>query len=177
MKKLLPNLVLIALVACGGAPRTESERVTLEQKAQSTLQAMISKDATLPSLLNIAAGYVVFPEIGKGGFIAGGAHGQGVLYSQGRVVGYVELSEASIGAQIGAQSFAELIVFRDSADLQRVKLDQFALSGNASAVMLSAGVAGSTYNTNSIMVFVMPRGGAMAELSVGGQELDFEPRG
>ena len=175
MKKLLPNFLLIAAMACSGAPHTQSERATLEHQAATTVQTMIAKDATLPALLNISAGYIVFPEVGKGGFVAGAAHGRGVLYAEGRQVGFVELSEASLGAQIGAQSFAELIVFRDAADVQRVKRDKFALSANASAVVLTAGVAGSTYSSNRVMVFVVPRGGVMAELSVGGQRLDFEP--
>jgi hypothetical protein len=61
--------------------------------------------------------------------------------------------------------------------VHRLKMDKFAFSANASAVMLTSGVAGSTYNTNEVMVFVMPRGGMMAELSVSGQEMDYEPGG
>jgi lipid-binding SYLF domain-containing protein len=169
--------VLIAAVACGGAPRTESERASIEQDAALTLQRMTAKDSTLSGLLRQSAGYIVFPEIGKAGLVAGAAHGRGVLYENGRPAGYVELSEASFGAQIGAQTFAELIVFRDSYDVQRVKTDEFSLSANASAVVLDAGVAGSAVLTNGVAVFVMPRGGVMAELAVGGQRIDFEPRG
>ncbi|HEY5928223.1 MAG TPA: hypothetical protein VIV11_41330, partial [Kofleriaceae bacterium] len=108
MKNLVTSFVLIATVACGGAPSTEGERATLQQKSASALQSMIAKDATLPALLSSSAGYIVFPEIGKGGFIAGAAHGRGVLYERGQPTGYVVLNEASIGAQIGAQSFSEL---------------------------------------------------------------------
>jgi len=177
MRNVVANFVLIAAVACGGAPRTESERATLEQEAASTLQSMTAKDATLPALLGRSAGYIVFPEIGKGGFIAGAAHGRGVLYENGQPSGYVSISEASIGAQIGAQTFAELIVLRDSYDVQRVKHDKFSLNANASAVALDAGVAGSAQFSEGVAVFVVPRGGVMAELAVGGQRIDFEPGG
>ena len=177
MRNVLANFIAIAAVACGGAPRTEGERATIEQEAASTLQAMTAKDATLPALLGRSAGYIVFPEIGKGGFVAGAAHGRGVLFERGQPAGYVTLSEASVGAQIGAQTFAELIVFEDSYGVQRVKREEFSFSANASAVMLDAGVAGSTTFRDGVAVFVVPRGGVMAELAVGGQRIDFEPSG
>lgn len=174
MRELATTLIVLGAVACGGAPKTASDKVTLDQNAQATLQQMTNKDPSLRPMLNTAAGYAVFPDVGKGGFIVGGAHGKGVLYEHGRRAGFVELTQGSIGAQIGAQSFAELVVLRTPYDVQRLKNNQFSLGANASAVALSAGAAGAADTASGVNVFVMPHGGVMAELSLSGQELSFK---
>jgi len=172
--KLATTLIVLGAMACGGAPKTASERTSLEQNAQATLTQMTAKDPSLQGLLDMSAGYAVFPDVGKGGLIVGGAHGKGVLYENGQRTGFVELSQASIGAQIGAQSFAEILVLRLPYDVQRIKNNQFSLDANASAVALSAGAAASASSKRGVNVFVMPRGGMMAEASVGGQQITFK---
>lgn len=174
MRNLVLTMIAATTVACATAPDTQSERANLDRQAQATLQTMITKDPSLPRLLNESAGYAVFPSIGKGGFIAGGAYGRGVLYERGRRVGFVDLSQASIGAQIGGQTFAELIVFRTPFDVQRLKRGEFSLGANVSAVALTAGAAGSADTSGGVAVLVMPRGGLMAELSVSGQKINFQ---
>jgi len=169
--------ISLAFIGCATAPKTTSDRQALEQRANTTLQTMRQRDAGLQSLLGSSYGYAVFPDIGKGGFIAGAAYGRGVLYEGGRPTGFVELNQGSLGAQIGAQTFAELIVFQNRDQLERLKAGNFSLSGNVSGVVLTAGAAASARFTDGIAVFVMPRGGLMAELSVSGQQINYQPLG
>jgi lipid-binding SYLF domain-containing protein len=165
-------------IACGGAtPSSQGDRVRLESKAASTIQSMMAKDPSLRYLLDSAAGYAVLPEVGKGGLIVGAAHGRGVLYQNHRPVGFVELSQASIGAQAGAQSYAELVVFQDPRDVQRVRGDAYTIGGNVSAVALTAGAGGATAFKDGVAVFIEPHGGAMAEVSISGQRLKFAEGG
>src|SRR5215831_9666566 len=58
-------------------------------------------------------GYAVFPGIGKGGFIVGGAHGNGRVYRKGVYVGDVSMTQVNIGFQIGGQGFRQIIFFED----------------------------------------------------------------
>jgi lipid-binding SYLF domain-containing protein len=139
------------------------------------LNAMIQKDPDLAPTLERAAGYAVFPKIGKGGFVVGAAYGRGILYDHGHQAGYVELNQGSVGAQIGAQSFAELIVFLRDEDVQSLKNGEFSVGGNVSAVALTNGAAAGADLTQGVAVFVLPHGGLMAELSVSGQKINFEP--
>ncbi len=178
------RMVMAALVAfgtvagvagCATAPKTEAGRQNLESSAQATLQSMTAADPQLGQLLQSSYAYAVFPEIGKGGVVVGAAYGRGVLYEQGRMVGFVELNQGSIGAQLGGQTFAELVIFRDRFAVERLKGGQFSIGGNASAVALTAGAAGTAQFTDGVAVFVLPRGGLMAELSVSGQQLNFQP--
>lgn len=167
----------LAVVACATAPKSAEERENLQARADTTLSDMRARDPGLNSLLASSAGYAVFPEIGKGGLGVGAAYGRGVLYERGRMTGYVELNQGSIGAQIGAQTFAELVVLRAPTDVDRLKRGQFSLGANASAVALTAGAAASADFADGVAVFVLPRGGAMAELSVSGQQINYQPRG
>jgi lipid-binding SYLF domain-containing protein len=172
------SFVIVALtMACGATPKTSSDAAQLERGADQTLAMMMQKDPGLNYLLGRSAGYVVFPEVGKGGFIAGAAHGRGILYEHGHKTGYVELNQGSIGAQIGAQSFAELVALEQPYDVQRLKRGEFSIGGNASAVALTAGAAAGTQFVSGVAVFVVPHGGVMAELSLNGQQLNYAPLG
>lgn len=177
MTRYTLTAVCIAFAACATAPKTSSEKSELEHSAATTLATMVQKDPGLHGKLQSVAGYAVFPNIGKGGFVAGAAYGRGILYENGRSVGYVELNQGSLGAQIGGQSFAELIVFLSPSDVAKVKGGDFSLGANVSAVALTAGAAASAQFVNGVAVFVMPKGGVMAELSVSGQQINFVPRG
>lgn len=172
------SFVIVAMtMACGATPKTSSDAANLERGADQTLAMMMQKDPGLNAILGRSAGYVVFPEVGKGGFIAGAAHGRGVLYEHGHKTGFVSLNQASIGAQIGAQTFAELVAFERPYDVQRLKSGEFSLGGNASAVALTAGAAAGAQFVSGVAVFVVPHGGAMAELSLNGQQLNYAPLG
>lgn len=168
-------MLALSVAACGGAPKTASERVSLEDRARITLSEMQRRDPSLRSYLMDARAYVVFPSIGKGGAIVGGAFGRGVLYERGQPTGYVELAQASIGAQLGGQTFSELIVIRDANTLRKIKMGKFDVGADASVVALTAGAAGSTSLDEDTTVFVLPRGGLMADISVSGQRLEFTP--
>jgi lipid-binding SYLF domain-containing protein len=170
--------VAIAMMACGStAPKSASGQQDLEAQADATLRVMVAKDPSLDAMLRSSAGYVVFPEIGKGGFIAGAAHGRGVLYENGRHAGFVELSQGSFGAQVGAQSFSELIVFAHPMEVDRLKGGDWSMGAGASAVALTAGAGAGADFTDGVAVFIEPKGGAMVDVSVNGQKLQFSPGG
>lgn len=178
MKALLKSVLALALsaplvAACASAPRTVAEQRDLEARAGGARDAMIAKDPALETMLSNAYGYIVFPSIGKGGLVVGAAQGQGILFIDGKPRGAVALNQASIGAQLGGQTFAELIVLRDRFAVDALRSGTLTLDANASAVAITAGAAATARFNNGIAVFVAPHGGLMAELSVSGQSLDF----
>ncbi len=168
---------LLAFSACATAPKSKEDRQELSNDAHAALTKMISKDPSLNGLLAQSAGYAVFPEIGKGGFIVGGAYGRGILYERGRATGYVELNQGSLGAQIGAQTFTELIIFKDRWNVEKLNGGDFSMGGNASAVILRSGAGAATNFVDGVAVIVEPRGGAMAALSLSGQKINFKSGG
>ncbi|MDX2094172.1 MAG: lipid-binding SYLF domain-containing protein [Kofleriaceae bacterium] len=179
MKKLLMSIALAtatagAVGACASRPETIAEQRNLIQSANATVAAMTQRDPGLASLLRSVAGYVVFPEIGSGGFVVGGASGMGVLYQNGQAVGTVRITQASFGALAGGQTFSQLVTFRDPYDVARLKAGQFKLGANVSAIAIKSGAA-ATALTGRTAVFILPRGGLMIDVSVAGQQLKFEP--
>jgi lipid-binding SYLF domain-containing protein len=135
---------------------------------------LIRRDPTLPDLLSRAEGYVVFPTIGKGGLVVGGAYGRGVVFERGQPAGFAELNQASLGAQLGAQTFSELVVFMTRDALDRLKGGTYSLGGEINAVALTTGAAAATDFRDDVAVFVYTKGGLMAGVTVTGQKLNFD---
>ena len=52
----------------------------LESDCSFAREAFISKDKLMKNLFENATAYVIFPNVGKGGFIVGGAMGNGIVY-------------------------------------------------------------------------------------------------
>lgn len=161
---------------CSTAPKSMADRQDLISNSNSTLKQMRAVDTSLDKFLSRAYGYVIFPSVGKGGLIAGGAWGRGVVYEKGQVLGFSELTQATVGFQAGGQSFSELIVFETRTDLNRFTAGRLGLAANLSAVALKSGVADTARYTDGVAVFVQPIGGLMFEAAVGGQKFDFVPR-
>ena len=51
-----------------------------------------------------AYGYALFPTVGKGGFVIGGAHGSGRVYAGGNYVGDTSMTQLSVGLQARASA-------------------------------------------------------------------------
>jgi lipid-binding SYLF domain-containing protein len=171
------GVLLVGFAGCATAPKTGPDRARLETSATDTVSQMVAKDPGLQVTLDHAAGYAVFPTVGKGALIVGGASGRGVLFEHGRAVGYVRLDEASLGLQAGGETFSELIVLDTGSALQRMKNDNFHLGAKMSAVALTTGAAVGAEFRDGVAVFILPKGGAMVDASVGGQQIRFTGRG
>lgn len=168
--------LVLALVALGAVGCSSSSELRLDAEADATVKEALQADPSLKQFVDNSAGYVVFPSIGKGGFIVGGAHGDGVMFVNGRHDGYATLTQATIGAQIGGQTFKEMIFFKLPQDVEKFKKSEWALSANASAVAVTAGAgAGADYN-EGVAVFVWGPAGLMLEASVGGQKFKYRER-
>ena len=170
------TLVAGSLISCSTAPSTPGDRDVLLQQAATTMSEMNREDAGLDELTRKAYGYALFPEVAKGGLVFGGGYGRGVVYEQGQHIGYADLSQASFGLQLGGQTYSELIVFENKAALERLKQGRIELAADASAVILKTGAAASARFFNGFAVFVRPIGGAMAEATVGGQQVTYVPK-
>ena len=156
-------------------PHTEADQQTLQQDVQSSLTRMYARDGGLRDLVENSYGYAIFPSVGKGGLIAGGATGRGEVFEQGRQVGYAELNQVTVGAQIGGQEYAELVVFQTPEALRKFQDKEYSFSANASAVALKAGASKEAHFENGVAIFTLPLGGLMAEASIGGQTFNYQP--
>jgi len=166
--------VCVVMAGCATAPETPVARENLQDDAQVAVRRFDRADSTLQSFLDRAPGYVIFPSVGKGGFIAGGAYGKGVLYQHGTPIGYADMTEATFGLQAGGQDFAELIVFQDDASIIQFKTSGgYGLSAEASGVVVKPGAAAQAQFKEGVAVFTLVNGGLMGEIAVAGQKFRF----
>ena len=166
-------LAMFAGTGCETAPKTEAKRENLVDEAQVSLKSMQNVDPTLASFVDRAYGYAIFPNVGKGGFVAGAAYGKGSVYEQGRFIGYADVRQGTVGLQAGGQNFSELIVFENKAALDAFTNNKFEFAANASAVAIKPGVSKSANFDRGVAVFTHPKGGLMVEAAIGGQQFTF----
>ncbi|MEM6757178.1 MAG: YSC84-related protein [Planctomycetota bacterium] len=155
-------------------PEAEKGRM-LSADAYATELAFKKRDPTMSRFFESAYGYAVFPEVAKGGAGIGGAHGDGVVYEQGNKVGYAELSQGSIGFQLGGQVYSQIIFFKDKATLDKFKQGEFEFAAQASAVAASAGAGANADYSDGVAVFTTGERGLMFEAAIGGQKFAYYP--
>ncbi len=105
-------------------------------------------------------GYAVFPTIGEGGFIVGGAHGTGRVYRRGKYVGGAAMTQVSVGFQAGGQAYSQIVFFQDERAFREFTAGNFELAGG--------------YH-KGMAVFTIVKGGAMYSASLGGQRFSYTP--
>jgi len=142
---------------------------------QDTIALFKKKDSTIEQLFSSSAGYAVIPNVGEGAFILGGAHGAGEAFEGGSYVGKVSVSEVSIGAQVGGQSYSQVVFFETPEAFKKLKENSFQFAAEVSAIGVDQGVAKNAKFKDGVATFVIPKQGLMAAAAVGGQKLSFEP--
>ena len=141
--------------------------------------------------------YAVFPNIGEGGLIVGGAYGKGHVYVNGQVVGDTTMKQLSVGFQAGGQDYSQIIFFQDKRALDQFESGKFEFSAGAKAIAItaaanaSAGTNGVTsgasggkrdaategnYN-DGMAVFTIAKGGLMYAAALAGQKFTYKARG
>ena len=164
------------LCGCSTAPKSQEDKSSLDDEAANTIAQAKKSDPAMHKFLSDAHGYAVFPTVGKGGLVVGGAYGKGVVYQRGQTIGYCDLSQATVGAQIGGQKYSEIICFESAPALEKFKSGNFAFAAQATAVALKSGAAANAKYADGVAVFTLAEEGLMAEASLGGQKFAYQPK-
>lgn len=174
--KILKSILLVALVVSTTSVFAQNKKdKKIMADAVEAKQTLLTTVPGLESFFENSAGYVIFPNVGKGGFIIGGASGNGVVYEGGVAVGMADLKKLNIGLQAGGQAIIEVIFFETPVDLQRFKEEKFQFAAETSAVALKSGIAFNAKYKDGVAVFALPKAGLMADASVGGQKFGYKP--
>lgn len=174
MKNLKQSLLaVLILVGVTATAQSKKDRKIMTD-AESAKETLTASDSGLSDYFDSAAGYVIFPNVGEGGFIIGGASGNGVVYKDGVAIGMADLKKLDVGFQAGGQAVIEVIFFETEADLDRFKEGKFEFSAEASAVAVESGVAVNADYNDGVVVFALPKAGLMADASVGGQKFKYK---
>ena len=171
MKKITLFMITLVVISAAGAQSRKDQRII--DDAQDAKADFIAADGLMAELFNNAYGYVIFPNVGKGGFGIGGAAGNGAAYQGGNLAGMAKMRQITIGFQWGGQAYREVIFFENEEAFNRFKEKRIELSAQASAVAVTAGASANAKYSDGVMIFTQAKGGLMYEASVGGQKLEF----
>jgi len=165
---------LFTLTGCGSEPSTPQEQKQLVNDSQTTLKDLEIADPTLADKVNSAAGYAVFPNVGKGAAGIEVVSGNGDVYQNGQYLGSAHLGAVAAGPALGADAYQELILFETPAALQEFENNKVQFDASASAVALQSGAAAQAKSQNDTIVFVHATGGLLAGAVIGGQQFTFK---
>ena len=163
--------VMLVSVSITSQTRTDKRIISDASKAKKSL---LKAHSGLQQLFDTSAGYVIFPNVGKGGFVVGAASGNGAVYEGGKLIGMAGLKKLNVGFQAGGQAIIEVIFFEDSAALDEFKEGNFSFAAEISAVALKSGIGLNAKYKDGVAVFVLPKAGLMADATVGGQKFSFQ---
>jgi lipid-binding SYLF domain-containing protein len=160
--------ILVALPAL--APR-----LAAQQDVTKAIAEFKKADSGIAKVFETAHGYAIFPSVGKGAIGIGGAHGNGYVYEQGRLIGHTTLTQVTVGFQFGGQAYREVIFFKDKTALDDFTRGNFEFSAQATAVAITAGASADLAYNGGVAIVTMAKGGLMYEASVGGQKFSYKP--
>jgi len=180
MKKLTivkPAILLMLLSGLFLPQLSKAQDETQEriiQDSKDAKAAFLKGDPSMENLFRHAAGYVIFPNVGKGAAGVGGAAGKGAVYQKGVPIGTAQMVQVTVGAQAGGQAYREIIFFENPAALDRFMHNKVEFSGQASAIAVKAGAAANGNYRDGVVVFSQEKGGLMLEASLGGQKFTYK---
>lgn len=187
MKPLARNAMLMLLLICGAAVASADE--------YSDTVEIFKAAGESSKFFDHAYAYALFPTVGKGGMVIGGAHGKGRVFVRGRHVGNTTMNQLTVGMQLGGQAFSQVIFFEDKRALDEFTSGNFEFGAQATAVAITASASASTSTAGSsagvsggkkdattvgsgyykgMAIFTVAKGGLMYEASVGGQKFSYE---
>ena len=120
-------------------------------------------------------GYAIFPSVGKGAIVIGGAHGRGIVYEQGGLIGTAKMTQLTVGFQWGGQAYSEVLFFKNAEALESFKKSELEFSGQVSAVAITKGASADIAYENGVAVYTITKAGLMYEASLGGQKFKYLP--
>ena len=178
MKKSLVILITIGMVFANNFAMAWDPDVS-DQLELSVAQAIIKaneQDSSLTKWFDSAYAYAVYPKVGKGGFVVGGAYGKGLVINGDTTVGETSISQLTVGAQLGGQVYAQYIMFRDKTAFDHFTRGNFEFGAQVSAVALTMGASVDASYDGGVAVFTLAEGGLMAEASIGGQKFKYKAK-
>jgi len=121
----------LLLTGCSTTPKSAEKQAQLTTRSEDAIQMAKKADPGLQKFFDTAAGYAVFPSVGKGAAGVGAAYGRGEVFEGGKLAGYATLTQASIGLALGGQKYTELIFFETKAALDRFQSGSFAFAARS----------------------------------------------
>lgn len=180
-------LAAVASVAVTGlcvavGPAEAAGRTVIDNRVRVALDQMFAEMPGTRDLASRARAMLVMPSVVKGGFIFGGAYGEGALLpaggqgasgpAAGPAESYYSVASASIGLQLGVQSSHHVLFFMTDEALDRFqRADGWEVGADAEVTLPESGASlqlNSTLMNKPIIGIVFGQDGFMLGASLQG---------
>lgn len=165
----------IVLAGCSTAPSRPEAKDVLSAQVKEAVAIFKEKDPEIQRFFDKSYGYAVLPKVAKGAIWIGGAYGKGEVFEQGKMVGYCDMKQATLGFSFGGEYFREIVFFGDKTDMDKFKAEEYTFAAQATGVAATAGAAAKADYKDGMAVFVTTDKGLMVDASLGGQKFNFVP--
>jgi hypothetical protein len=176
MKNLISAFTAAALTVC------MSTAVLAEPTAEKYADtvSLFKHAGKSAAFFHHSYGYAIFPTVGEGAFVVGGAGGKGGVFVGGRQIGEATLAQVSVGFQAGGKDeFESGFEFGADASVTAITASADASAGTdgtqagASGGEKDATTSGRWYK--GMAVFTIAKGGLMYQAAIAGQKFTFHP--
>lgn len=172
-RTLLIGVAAAAMLA--GCSTTENERDNLVARAEAARDDLFRQVPAARDVAARSAGYLIFPSVTQGAFIFGGQFGNGVLFENGRAVGFYNVAGGSWGLQAGAQNFSQAYFFTTPEALATFhKTRGLELGAGVDFAVADIGASGAITTSTlqkPVIVFVYGQQGLFAGVNLAGQKI------
>ena len=175
LNSLFSLLLAVVTAGCSSHGGFRESRSQLETESAQALDHLYQSTPGASALAKQAVAVLVFPSIVEGGFIFGGAYGDGVLYEGGAISGYYNSASASFGFLAGLNKFGYALFFMSQDDLKYLKASEgWELGVTPNLTLVDQGVAASFSSTTArkgVYAFFFQQRGLMADVSFKGTKI------
>lgn len=177
-RQALAAFTAATAISLSGQPSLAADAATIDTRVKLALEKLWTDVPSARELAARAKGMLIMPNVVKGGFILGGAYGEGALRLNDPIQGYEKnggyysVGAASVGLQIGVQSTSHVLFFMtDNALAKFRRADGWEIGADAEVTFpdagLNAGIDSSTFEKPVIGV-VFAEDGLMIGVSLEG---------
>jgi lipid-binding SYLF domain-containing protein len=153
----------------------DAKKQEIDAGVDGALDRLFSSTSGSRDLAQRAQGILVFPRVISAGLGIGGEYGEGSLRSRGADGGYYKMTEASVGATIGGQSKAIIImIMTPEAYNKFVSSSGWTVGADANVALAHVGADGrlDTLTTQQpVIAFVQTNSGLMFDVSLNNSKI------
>lgn len=173
MKKIL--VVFIALFFINFLNADDDS--TLILKSSGAYSSIMQQYTGQSKLVKNSSAILIYPSVKKMGFVIGGMFGKGValIRENGNLVPYYsEISNASLGLQIGYEDNGTIIFVMDPKLVDSMRRSKFSVGADVTASIWKASANIGSINVFSKQMYIfMDKSGVFAGISIGGSVISI----
>ncbi len=174
-RRLLGVTLVLGLIMMLVRPAGAASASDINREVTASLRKLYSSNESAKLIGEKAKAVLVFPSVGKAGFILGGQYGNGALRKGGRTVAYYNTTAASYGLQAGIQKFGYALFFMTESALKYLdKSGGWEIGTGPNIVIVDAGMAKSLTTTtlrDDVYAFIFDEKGLMAGIGIQGSKI------